>query len=135
MWWRVHVNNADQWRNNSKIENRFLIFKNSERSCPIRGVTNDVFGVSYRSATNKFIEQTVVPEWLGEKRVIGSLPDVVRDNFLDNFTVHALTDKLKQALECTNTHILFFQLKLTDYMQPCDAFPIENLKEALSARW
>lgn len=120
----------------ANIEAPFVIFKNERRSYPIRGVPDNVPGVSYRTAPKAFIDHICAPEWLSERRAIKPLPDGRRRKlWLDNCAGHAQTETLRQAAERIRTDICYFDPNLTEYVQPCDAFPIQKLKEEWKSRW
>ena len=48
----------------AKIQPPFMVFKNANRSYPIRSVPDNVSGVSYRSGPKGWMDTKVMPEWL-----------------------------------------------------------------------
>lgn len=47
-----------------KIEPSFVVFKNKDLKYPIRGVTDNVEGVEYRTGPKVWIDRAVMPQWL-----------------------------------------------------------------------
>lgn len=118
------------------VENPFMIFKNQNCSYPIRGVSDDVPGVSYRTGAKGWIDRRVMVEWLCEKRAISPLGGGRRRVlFMDNCGGHAVTEEQTAALKEINTEIRFFPPNSTHLIQPADAFVIQKIKAAWSARW
>lgn len=121
---------------NAKIENGFMVFKNQDRSYPIRGVPDDVEGVAYRTGPKGWMDTTVMPQWLRETRVIRGLPNNRRRVlFVDNCSGHVTTPRLCEAAEDINTEIRYFPKNATHLIQPCDSFVIQKVKSAWSRRW
>lgn len=119
-----------------RVANPFMIFKNQDRSYPIRGVADDVPGVSYRTGPKGWIDKQVMVQWLREKRHISALPnDSNRVIFMDNCPGHAITDELRQALLEIRTELRFFPANATHLLQPADSFVIQKIKAAWCKRW
>ena len=90
----------------ARIEPPFLVFKSKDRKYPIRGVEGNVEGVSYRTGEKGCIHQTVMPQWLDERRVIRPLPHVrTRTLFVDNCSGHNETAELRRACADIRTNI------------------------------
>lgn len=120
----------------SMVEAPFMIFKNLDRSYPIRGLPDDVPGVSYRSGPKGWIDNTVMQQWAQEPRALEKLPQGRRRVlFMDNCSGHKLTDALLEKLEKVNTEIRFFPPNATDLLQPADSFVIQKIKMAWTQRW
>ena len=69
----------------AKVEAPFMVFKNANRSYPIRGVPDGICGVSYRSGPKGWMDTKFMPEWILEKKVISALPfERKRVLFVDN---------------------------------------------------
>lgn len=60
---------------NASVCPPFLIFQNDNRNHPIRGVPDDVPGVSYRSGPKGSIDRIVLVQWLREPGAIKALPN------------------------------------------------------------
>lgn len=52
----------------ARIEPPLLIFKDKDRTYPIRGVPDTVPGVAYRTAPKVWMDQSIMGEWLKEKQ-------------------------------------------------------------------
>lgn len=113
-----------------------MIFKYQDRSYPIRGVPDDLPGVSYRTGPKGWIDKQVMVQWLRERRNICSLPNGEhRVIFMDNCPGHAITDELRQALLEIKTELRFFPANATHLLQPADSFVIQKIKAAWCKRW
>lgn len=114
----------------------FLVFQNKDRRYPIRGVADDIEGVSYRTGPKGWMDTVVMPQWLREPRAIRKLQnDRKRVLFVDNCSGHNATAELETALHDINTEIRYFPKNATDLVQPCDSFIIQKIKLAWSTRW
>ena len=58
---------------NARVEVLMLVFRNSNSSCPIRGVADNVSGVSYRSASNGSMDRRVFENWRKEPKAMRRL--------------------------------------------------------------
>lgn len=120
----------------SKIESPFMVFQNASRSYPIRGVADNVPGVSYRSGPKGWMDTAIMPQWLRERRAITALPHGrKRILYVDNCSGHNSTDALTAALHDINTEIRYFPPNATHLVQPADSFVIQKIKQAWSTRW
>lgn len=114
----------------------FIVFTNKSRSYPIRGTPDDVPGVAYRTGPKGWIDTTVMPQWLSERRVIRPLPNGRRRIlYLDNCSGHNDTPQLQQASSSINTEIRQFPPNCTHLIQPCDSFVIQKIKSAWTRKW
>lgn len=68
-------------RRDSKIEPLFMVLKNKGRNYPIMGTADDVAGVVYRTEPKGWIDTTVLPHWLWERKVMWPLPHQQRCTF------------------------------------------------------
>lgn len=57
------------------IEPPLLIFKNKNRNYPIRKVANLNNRVTYKTRPKRWIDVTVMPQWLAERKVIDAFPN------------------------------------------------------------
>ena len=90
--------------NLSLISNPFMIFKNKDSNYPIRGVSDDVPGVSYRTGPKGWITKRVMQEWVMDDRAMPRLPNNRRRVlFMDNCSSHNVTPELQAALDSKNT--------------------------------
>ena len=67
-----------------------MIFQNQDCSYPIRGVPDNVPGVSYRTAKKGFMTREVWLQWLQEPRAQASIRSQHRVVFIDNVSSHDL---------------------------------------------
>ena len=88
----------------AKIQPSFMVFKNANRSYPIRGVPDNVSGVFYRSEPKGWMDKKMVPEWLSEKKVICALSNRnKRILYFDNCSGHNKTREMLAAAQNINT--------------------------------
>ena len=70
------------------------------------------------------------------KKVISALSfDRKRILFVDNCSGHNQISALMAAREKINTELRYFELNLTDFVQPCDSFVIQKIKSEWSVLW
>lgn len=120
----------------SFLEVPFMIFKNKDRSYPIRGVPDTVPGVCYRTGPKGWIDGRVMKLWAEEKRALSRLPNNrKRVLFMDNCSSHKMNDELAEILTNINTEIRYFPANATDLLQPADSFVIQKIKAAWTKRW
>ena len=119
----------------AKIAPPFMIFKNKDRNYPIKNVPDDVPGVAYRTGPKGWMDRTVMPEWLSEKRIISKIRNGRRVLFVDNCSGHATTDELSSVCAAIDTEIRYFPPNTTHLVQPCDSFVIQKIKRAWSTHW
>ena len=65
----VRINGA----RNASFEAPMLVFQNWNSSYPIRGIADNLPGVSYRSGPKGWMDRRVFKEWLKEPRAIRRL--------------------------------------------------------------
>jgi hypothetical protein len=118
------------------IEAPMIIFQNPGRSYPIQGVADDIPGVCYRTGPKGWMDRTVFPQWLMERRAYQ--PDLygrTKTVFLDNCGGHNSTPDLEAALDRTRTKLAFLPPCSTDLCQTADSFVISKIKDAWTSRW
>lgn len=120
----------------AKIEALFMVFKNANKSFPIRGIPDDVPGVSYRSVPKGWMDTTVMPRCRSEVKVLKRLShDRKRVLHVDNCSGHNSTPQLIEAVNSINTEPRYFEPNLTDYVQPRNSFIIQKMKSEWSVEW
>lgn len=113
-----------------------IIFKNAFRSYPIRGLCDDIPGVTYRSTPKGFMDSALFFNWLNERRIFNPLPNGrTRVLYVDNCSAHKLTEDVKAALQRSRTELRFFPACATDLVQPADSFIIQRIKYEWRGRW
>lgn len=118
------------------IETPFMVFMNKDRNYPIRGTPDNVPGVAYRTGPKGWMDTTVMPQWLCERRVIKELPNGrQRILYVDNCSGHNYTPELRDAAEKIRTTFRYFPPNSTHLIQPCDSFIIQKIKRAWTTRW
>lgn len=124
---------------NAYIEPPFLVFKNANRSYPVRGVPDNVPGVSYRTSPKAFVDCQLFAEYFRENHAHhrDGRSDRGRERviFLDNFSGHNNTEELQQALEGLKATLRFFPSNATDLIQPADSFVISKIKDYWREQW
>ena len=120
----------------ASIEPPMMIFANGNRSYPIRGIPDDVPGVSYRTQPKGWMDRKTFVEWLSNKRAI-SRDHLGRERvlFLDNCGGHSETPEARSALRRLNTSLRFLPPNTTDICQPADSFIISKIKDEWSRIW
>lgn len=114
-----------------------LIFKNKERSYPMRGVPDNVEGATYRTQAKAWMDGGIFKEYLHDQRTWGSASTtdpVVRDLWLDNASAHEYTD-IDEHLSQLKTRRRMFPANTTDRLQPCDRFVIKVFKQYWRELW
>lgn len=120
----------------ARIEAPFMVFQNKARNYPIRGVTDDVPGVCYRTCPKGWMDSIVLSQYFREPRAIKRLPrNRKRVIYVDNCSSHTNTDDLEKALADINTELRYLPKNSTNLVQPCDSFIIQKIKSAWSRRW
>lgn len=106
-----------------------MIFINNDRSYPIRGLLDEISGVSYRIGPKGWMYRISMTKWLEEHRVIGPLPNQrTRVMFFDNFSVSTPIKSSNAAAEKIRNKIELFPPNATDLLQSCDSFIIQKIK-------
>jgi DDE superfamily endonuclease len=114
----------------------FMIFQNDNCSYPIRGVPDDVPGVSYRTAKKGFMTREVWLQWLQERRAQATIRSQRRVVFVDNVSSHDLeSEGVKNQLSRLNASFRFLVANATDKIQPCDSYVISKIKDSWMAHW
>jgi hypothetical protein len=116
----------------------FMIFQNASGSYPIRGVPDNVPGVSYRTSEKGFKTQNVWLEWLNEPRAqrrnaqACNMPGkwVI---FADNYRGHNDSAKVQDHLDRVRASIRKLVACATNKAQPCDSFVISKIKDEWSS--
>lgn len=84
----------------------FIMFKNKHRNYPMRGLPDDLEGVSYRTGPKGWMDTTVMPEWLKEEQVFQKLPhDRTRILYVENCSGHNSTAQLSHVCAQIKTEI------------------------------
>lgn len=56
-----------------KVQPPFKVFKNRDHNYPMKGISDDIKGVSYSTGPKGWTEKTVLPLWLQERMVMWKL--------------------------------------------------------------
>lgn len=106
-----------------------MIIKNRDRRYPIRGVSDEIDGVSYRTGTKGWMECVVVPLLQQEFCAMKPLQkDRKRVLFVDNYGGHKEPRHVARALESFKTELRYFLKNATDLVHPCDLVVIQKIK-------
>lgn len=120
----------------ARIEAPMLIFKNENRSYPIRGVPDNIPGVCYRSQPKGWMDGELLLEWLSESRAIKPLP--MRQHrvlYVDNCSSHNNNTHVRRQLQAIRTTMQKIPPNATHLLQPADSFIIQKIKDAWRSRW
>lgn len=73
---------------------------------------------------------------LSEKHIFKNLPNNLRRfTYVDNESVHALTEVFKKALEDSDNELRMLPKNSTEIFQPVDPFLIQNVKTEWRSMW
>lgn len=120
----------------ARLEVPMLIFQNETRSYPMRGLADDVPGVTYRTGPRGWMDRRVFAEWLREDRCIK--PDRharTQVVFVDNAAGHREDASLSDELSRKRVDLRFLPANSTDLCQPADANVIQMLKKVWRDEW
>jgi hypothetical protein len=118
------------------IQPPLMIFQNSNRSYPIRGVPDDVPGVCYRTQPKGWMDMQLFREVVQEERFVKS--DSLgrrRVIYIDNATSHNMNESLENIMEKLKFQIRYLEANTTDLCQPADSFVIKQIKQAWTNSW
>jgi len=120
----------------ASIQPPFLIFLNKSRNYPIRGVPDDVPGVSYRTSPKAWMDRTVFVQWLSEPRAIRK-DEFGRKKviFVDNCSGHGETEAQLGQLKAINGDLRVLSPNSTHLCQSCGSFVIQKIKERWRFLW
>ena len=122
------------WR--SAIEDPMLIFTNVERDYPMRGLPDNVPGVTYRTSPKGWMDQTLFPQYFEEPRAFQS--DVhgrTKVVWCDNCTGHSETPQLKATLASKRIMLRYLPPSTTHLCQPTNTYIISKIKDVWTRRW
>eukprot|EP00171_Calliarthron_tuberculosum_P022475 IDg22475t1 len=121
---------------NGKIEAPFMIFKNDHCSYPIKGVPDNIEGVSYRSGRSGWMDSRVFNLWLREPKVIGADSEGrTRILYCDNCSGHQLNPETVTSLAEIKTELRKLPANATHLIQPLDSFIIMVIKNVWRGVW
>lgn len=112
----------------ARIDKVFVIFQNDDCNYPIRGVPDNVDGITYFTAQKGFMTGTVMRDFLLSPRVWGD--GGKRTLWCDNFSAHVAQEKLAASI---NTELKFYPSNSSHETQACDQFPFKIMKNKLTA--
>ncbi|KAL3686242.1 hypothetical protein R1sor_004264 [Riccia sorocarpa] len=120
----------------AKISSPFMIFQNDNCSYPIRGVPDNIPGVSYRTTRKSFMTNACLLEYYNERRASWADPSGgTRVQWLDNVSSHNMTPEIEEALRNIRTEVRYLPANSTHLTQPCDTFVISKIKDAWTKLW
>src|SRR4051812_17362333 len=113
-----------------------MIFPNKNRSYPIRGIDTNIPGVSYHTGPKGWMDWQTLIKWLSKPRVISKdIKNHHRIIYMDNCGGHNETPELNTALEELHASIQKLPPNSTHLCQPCDAWPIQKIKQEWTTLW
>ncbi|KAG0620447.1 hypothetical protein M758_4G216500 [Ceratodon purpureus] len=120
----------------STIEAPMIIFTNENRSYPIRGLIDNVPGVTYRSGPKGWMDQSIMPEFFLDPRAYqGDLHGQQKIVWLDNCSGHTLTPRLEAIPTSKNTKLNYLPPCSTHLCQPAYTFIISKIKDSWTRKW
>jgi hypothetical protein len=115
----------------SLIEAPMLIFTNGNSTYPIRGLDDNIPGVSYRTGPKSWMDQALFPEFFLEPRAFQlDLHGRTKVVWVDNCSSHRITPRLTTVLTEKQTILKFLPPCYTHLCQPADTFIISKIKNA-----
>jgi hypothetical protein len=123
-------------RHQSLIEVPMLIFTNGNSRYPIRGLDDNIPGVSYRTRPKGWMDQALFPEYFLEPRAFQpDLHGCTKIIWVDNYSSHRITPRLTTVLTEKQTILRFLPPCCTHLCQPADTFIISKIKDACTRHW
>ncbi|KAL3691779.1 hypothetical protein R1sor_005430 [Riccia sorocarpa] len=120
----------------AKICSPLMIFQNDNCSYPIRGVPDNIPGVSYRTTRKSFMTNACLLEYYNEKRASWADPSGgTKIQWLDNVSSHNMMPETEEALKNIRTEVPYLPTNSTHLTQPCDTFVISKIKDAWTKLW
>ena len=118
------------------IEAPMLIFTNPNSRYPIRGLDDNIPGVSYRTGPKGWMDQNLFADFFEEPRAFQSnLHGQTKLIWVDNYTGHNLTSRLQGVLQAKQSILRYLPPCSTHLCQPADTFIISKIKDAWTKRW
>lgn len=108
-----------------------VIFQNDLRSYPIRGIADDIDGITYRSAPKGFMDQRVMADFLRSNKIWGTNRKKIH-LWCDNYGSH---EKQVNLARSVNIELHFLPRNSTHLTQPADSFVIKAVKADFMKRW
>ena len=119
------------------IEAPMLIFSNENRSYPIWGLVDNILGVSYRTCSKGWMDQTILCEYFLEPRAyqtdLHHCMKTIWQN--DNCSGHSMNPRLAAVIAAKNIIFKFLPSCSTYLCQLADTFLISKIKDAWTRRW
>ena len=123
-------------RRQAIIEAPMLIFTNTNRNYPLRGLEDNVLGVCYRTGPKGWMDQTLLPQYFEEPRAFQSdLHQRSKLVWLNNCTSHSITPRLREVLAAKRVILKYLPPCATHLCQPADTFIISKIKDAWTKKW
>lgn len=85
-----------------------MAFKNKDRNYQIRGVPDDVPGVSYFTGPKGWMDRTEMLKWFLESHIIYEIPNQRRILYVENCSGPTSTADLQEECKKINAEIRFF---------------------------
>lgn len=118
------------------IETPMMIFQNKNCSYPIRGLPDNIPGVTYRTGPRGWMDRRVFKEWLCEDRCVKR---AAHDNeqviFMDNAGGHKTTEEVDEMMKKKHVTIRLLPPNATDLCQPADTTVLQKLKLEWMKEW
>jgi hypothetical protein len=118
------------------IEAPMLIFINGNSRYLIRGLDDNIPGVSYKTRPKCWMDQALFSKFFLEPRAFQ--PDLhghTKVIWVDNCNSHRITPRLTTVSTEKQTILKFLPPCCTHLCQPTDTFIISKIKDAWTMRW
>jgi hypothetical protein len=120
----------------SLIEAPMFIFMNGNSRFLIRGLDDNIPGISYRTRPEGWMDQALFPKYFTEPHAFQ--PDLhghTKIIWVDNCSSHRITPRLTTVLTEKQTVLRFLPPCCTHLCQPADTFIILKIKDIWTRRW
>ena len=113
-----------------------MIFTNASSNYPIRGLPDNIPGVSYRTSPKGWMDQRLFPDFFLEPRAFqADMHGRMKFVWVDNCSSHNMTPRLSTVLASKHVNLKYLPPCSTHLCQPADTFIISKIKDAWTRRW
>jgi hypothetical protein len=119
----------------AKIMAPMIIFTNAGGAYPIRGVPNNMPGVTYQSSQRGWMSMDIFSQYFDDPIAYqGDRFNHRKQVWVDNSSTHNPSEQLQRVLHAKNTEVCYLSACSTSLCQPADQFIIAKIKDAWTRR-
>ena len=120
----------------AEIKAPMVIFTNSNKSYPVRGVADNIPRVTYCNEPKDWMDTTLFAKYFAGARCYQRDPyGHIGHVWCDNSSNHNTTPALQNILAQKNTHLCYLLACSTSLIQPANQFVISKIKDAWNCQW